>query len=51
MGTVMAIREGSNHLPGTPEDTAALLEELRAVIAELDVVNPLVAYGAAIQHF
>jgi hypothetical protein len=51
MGTVVAIREGSNTVPGTPADTAELLNELRDIVTELDVINRLVAYGAALQHF
>ncbi len=51
MGTVVSIREGSNRVPGTPANTAELLNELREVVAELDVVNRLAAYGAALQYF
>jgi Region found in RelA / SpoT proteins len=51
MGTVMAIREGSNHVDETPEDSATLLTELRGIADRLDVVNRLAACGAALQKF
>lgn len=51
MGSVMAIREGTNRVPGTPADSAILLTELRELATELDVIKRLVAYGAAMKQF
>jgi len=51
MGSVMAIREGSNRVSGTPDDIAMLLAELREISAELDVIKRLAAYGAALKQF
>lgn len=51
MGSVIAIKEGSNRVKGTPSDTKELLAELRRVAADLDVVNRLEAYGAALTQF
>jgi hypothetical protein len=50
MGSVVAIKEGTNRVRGTPDDTAQLLSELRAISAELDVINRLVTFGAALTH-
>jgi hypothetical protein len=50
MGSVVAVKEGTNRVRGTPDDTAQLLNELRAVSAELDVINRLVTFGAALTH-
>jgi len=51
MGTVMAVREGTNRVAATPADTTELLAELREIVAELDVVKRLETYGAALQYF
>jgi len=51
MGSVMAIREGSNRVEATPHDSANLLDELRGLAGRLDVVTRLTAYGAALQKF
>ena len=48
MGSVVAIREGTNRVQNTPEDSAQLLEELRTLSSELDVVNRLETFGAAL---
>lgn len=51
MGSVMAIREGSNRVEGAPSDSVVLLDELRTISGQLDVVNRLTAYGAALEQF
>jgi len=51
MGTVMAVREGTHRVAGTPDDTAELLAELRELVAELDVIKRLETYGAALKFF
>ena len=51
MGTVMAVKEGSNIVADTPADTAELLRELRLIAEELDVVKRLETYGTALRQF
>jgi len=51
MGSAIAVKEGTNRVKGTPEDTKELIAELRQVAAELDVINRLETYGAALTQF
>jgi hypothetical protein len=50
MGSVVAIKEGTNRVAGTPEDMLQVLDELRAISADLDVINRLTGFGAALTH-
>jgi Region found in RelA / SpoT proteins len=50
MSSAMALRERSPLVPGTPDDPAELIEELRHHAAELNVVERLTAYGEALRH-
>jgi ppGpp synthetase/RelA/SpoT-type nucleotidyltranferase len=49
MGTALALREGTPPVPGTPQEKAALLRELRPLVRQLEVEKRLRAYGAAIR--
>lgn len=49
MGTALAQRENSPAVPGTPEDSRTLKDELRSYASKLDVAQRLQAYGAAVQ--
>lgn len=50
MGSVMAVREGTNRVSATPIDNDTLLGELRATADELDVLNRLTSYGTALME-
>jgi ppGpp synthetase/RelA/SpoT-type nucleotidyltranferase len=50
MGSVVAIKEGTNRVDGTPEDVAQLVAELRGISTDLDVINRLTGFGAALTH-
>jgi hypothetical protein len=49
MGSIMAAREKTPGVPGTPQNEAAVLEELRELIVSLDVRRRLESYGAAVE--
>lgn len=49
MGTAHAIREGRPPVPDTPTDLVELRDELRDLVAELDVINRLTAFGQTLQ--
>ena len=51
MGSTFAIQEGTHTVPGTPDDRDELLQELKEISAELDVVNRLATYGQALTRF
>lgn len=48
MGTFIASEEGTNHVPDTPTDTLPLFEEIRSLTRELDVIEHLESYRAAL---
>lgn len=50
MSSAIALREGTPQVPDTPTDPELLIEELRELAVELQVVDRLGAYGAAMQH-
>lgn len=50
MSSALALREGTPIVPDTPSDPEDLIEELRELAAELQVVDRLGAFGAAMQH-
>lgn len=49
MGSVIAIRERSPTVPGTPSTLPELIEELRFFVEDLHVTNRLTAYGEALR--
>lgn len=49
MGSAIAFVEGTTFVPDTPSDMYTLADELRAISRELDVVNRLSGYGAALR--
>lgn len=51
MGSVIAVKEGTNRVRDTPADTRELISELRQIAHELDVINRLETYGAALTQF
>ncbi|HEX3041402.1 MAG TPA: RelA/SpoT domain-containing protein [Solirubrobacterales bacterium] len=50
MSSALALREGTPLVPGTPEDPVDLVDELRDYASELQVIDRLSAYGAALQR-
>ncbi|HEX6687485.1 MAG TPA: RelA/SpoT domain-containing protein [Solirubrobacterales bacterium] len=50
MSSALALREETPLVPGTPEDPGELIDELREYASQLQVVDRLSAYGAALQH-
>jgi hypothetical protein len=50
MSSALALREGTPLVPGTPADPEDLIDELRDHASQLQVVDRLSAYGAALQH-
>jgi hypothetical protein len=51
MGGAIAIRENSPPVPGTPDTSAALVQELQEHAKLLDVQNRLTAFGTALNVF
>ncbi len=51
MGTAIAFQEGTTPVEGTPTDHAGLIEELRTIARNLDVMGKLETYGKALQLF
>ena len=49
MGTVMAFREGTPPVPGTPTDKRELLQELRKCADELQVLASLAGFATALR--
>ncbi len=49
MGTVIAFKESTNPVPGTPTNVTDLLSELKHYAETLDVVNRLTTFGTALQ--
>jgi hypothetical protein len=49
MGTVMALKERTNPVPGTPTNQSDLLRELKEYAVSLDVENRLSAFSGALQ--
>lgn len=49
MSSWLAMEEGTNLVPGTPEDPVALPRELRRLAKGLNVIERLTAYGSALQ--
>lgn len=49
MGTVIALKEGTTPVPGTPSSEGELLQELQDHARKLQVENRLSAYGAALR--
>ena len=50
MGTAIAQQEDCPCVPGTPADTAALIQELRTLAASLAVDLTLSSFGLAVEH-
>jgi len=50
MSSALALREGTPLVPGTPTDPEDLIDELRDHASQLQVIDRLSAYGAALQH-
>lgn len=50
MSSALAHREGTPPVPGTPSDYKDLIKELRQHANDLQVIDRLTAFGAALQH-
>jgi len=51
MSAVIALREESPRVPGSPHDIRELLDELRGLAGDLRVTQRLAAYGQALRFF